>query len=750
MSYEGYKGTDNDSPVWYLKVRDDMVYGPITFNTLYEWVVQGRVLSSHTISNDQQNWMKAESLPELKMEWMVSLKNGEEYGPFNILAAPHLVERGIIEPDATLRNRNTGKEMPAKSLLRSGTSLDHQAGGQVIEKQKVLLPQEKKQEVPAPKAADSKETNSKTLVNEEEIKPLHEKLRKQKEAYNKLRKDSEIRQAKLQKGGLVKSSGSDEEKKDVLKGEIAEKDKSVREEELTGLVEKLSSAISEKDIELARLSSVRNELENEIKDLKEKIKRVERISRVTSDKQENTISEQKKEIERLQKENAQLAKEKEEACAKANKEEVERLVEESNRLREEKKNIEAEKKLLNEQLENFKKEIADLQDKLTHQENSYISVLKEREDAIAHLTAEAKDAAEKLKEKEQKVFELVEKIREIEALYKQSIALVEKLSLEKKERDAEIEAINEYKTQLSRIQEERDEVISAIRNLTLEFNNIKKHAAELEGQLDTIRANAETDRSLKEKEIKNLTMEKDQAVRELGEAKTEIQKLGSDIAVLLEKNKSLEAETAAKSQEISKILAETGEERNRLEKELLTLRNAYGEMEKKLIDVQENIKQKDNKIEELKGISEQLRKDLSASAEEKAKTVEELNITRKEKEELANILSSEKTKSEKQIAEINSRNEVLQKELADARKLCEEMGKQSVNLQDLIGKKDTEIENIKNAYAKEKTELEREIRELRNRFDRMAAEQESAKENNKKVLRAVSYTHLTLPTIYSV
>jgi len=53
------------------------------------------------------------------MEWTVELKNGIKYGPFNLLAAPALVRRGIIDANATLFNKSTGKELSVRSLLKS-------------------------------------------------------------------------------------------------------------------------------------------------------------------------------------------------------------------------------------------------------------------------------------------------------------------------------------------------------------------------------------------------------------------------------------------------------------------------------------------------------------------------------------------------------------------------------------------------------------------------------------------------------
>jgi chromosome segregation ATPase len=116
--YEGFKSPTEDTIRWFLKISGDLVYGPITLQVLCDWAAHGRVAAGNKVSRDKESWSPAEDMPDLKMDWTVQLKNGEVHGPFNLLAAPLLVQRCVIDANATLRNRATGKLLEVRSLLK--------------------------------------------------------------------------------------------------------------------------------------------------------------------------------------------------------------------------------------------------------------------------------------------------------------------------------------------------------------------------------------------------------------------------------------------------------------------------------------------------------------------------------------------------------------------------------------------------------------------------------------------------------
>ena len=94
---------------WFIRIDNGDTYGPVELTTLQEWASQGRVEPDNEISEDQESWRQAESLPELEMDWMAELDDGTTYGPFNIDLAPELAQRGVLPANAKLKHRETGE-----------------------------------------------------------------------------------------------------------------------------------------------------------------------------------------------------------------------------------------------------------------------------------------------------------------------------------------------------------------------------------------------------------------------------------------------------------------------------------------------------------------------------------------------------------------------------------------------------------------------------------------------------------------
>ena len=92
---------------WYLKANDESIYGPLTLTLLRDWAAHARIHPGNQVSQDKQTWQSAEDLPELKMNWIAKMRGRPDYGPFSLLAAPLLAQRGKLTPGATLTNRRT-------------------------------------------------------------------------------------------------------------------------------------------------------------------------------------------------------------------------------------------------------------------------------------------------------------------------------------------------------------------------------------------------------------------------------------------------------------------------------------------------------------------------------------------------------------------------------------------------------------------------------------------------------------------
>lgn len=102
----------------HLRSSDGQVFGPVPLSTLRHWAAEGRVTAGDEVSHDGALWVRVETLPDLKLEWNGESPNGSPFGPFNLLAVPHLVQRGLIGPHSYLRNRASGKQLAVDALLR--------------------------------------------------------------------------------------------------------------------------------------------------------------------------------------------------------------------------------------------------------------------------------------------------------------------------------------------------------------------------------------------------------------------------------------------------------------------------------------------------------------------------------------------------------------------------------------------------------------------------------------------------------
>ena len=119
ISNEEHGSVEDTIDRWFLRTAGDTVYGSISLATLCDWAERGRLRPDNEISRNARDWVPAESIPDLKMDWLVAHKSGDMYGPFNLLSVPDLLRRGLVDQDAVLRNRITGREVPVSSLVRA-------------------------------------------------------------------------------------------------------------------------------------------------------------------------------------------------------------------------------------------------------------------------------------------------------------------------------------------------------------------------------------------------------------------------------------------------------------------------------------------------------------------------------------------------------------------------------------------------------------------------------------------------------
>jgi hypothetical protein len=102
-----------------LKGEGDSVYGPADLSELWDWAAQCRIGPSHEVSQDKESWTEAKDVPELRMEWVCTLPDGETVGPLNPFAFRELVSDGQLSPERAVLNRVTGETISVGELLKA-------------------------------------------------------------------------------------------------------------------------------------------------------------------------------------------------------------------------------------------------------------------------------------------------------------------------------------------------------------------------------------------------------------------------------------------------------------------------------------------------------------------------------------------------------------------------------------------------------------------------------------------------------
>ena len=91
--------------VWVVRDGQGGRYGPIDFETLKEWVRDGRVGPANEVSKNGVDWLPAPQQRGLGMDWIAEIASGRFYGPIHRDAMRGLVEGGGIAGYAPLYHR---------------------------------------------------------------------------------------------------------------------------------------------------------------------------------------------------------------------------------------------------------------------------------------------------------------------------------------------------------------------------------------------------------------------------------------------------------------------------------------------------------------------------------------------------------------------------------------------------------------------------------------------------------------------
>ena len=98
-----------------MQMNDGTVYGPADLNRLQTWAREGRIASSSQISSDRKSWAPASLMPELGMEWVVEVEQGQYYGPFHQDVIRDLIDQKRVPASARRFRLDTGRAQEDRS-----------------------------------------------------------------------------------------------------------------------------------------------------------------------------------------------------------------------------------------------------------------------------------------------------------------------------------------------------------------------------------------------------------------------------------------------------------------------------------------------------------------------------------------------------------------------------------------------------------------------------------------------------------
>lgn len=186
---------------WYLRKSDDTIYGPVALDELVRWAADGRIDPSDFVSVDQSNWIPVGQQPELEMDWVIRLPEGEEYGPIHQLLLAELILDEDIPPTITVHNAREDVTSTACSVALRALTQQPSAEAELREQLDQM------QADHARVIQDATALQQRLEARVEELEQSEANLRSQVEALSEARaKLDEERQATANEDGELKST----------------------------------------------------------------------------------------------------------------------------------------------------------------------------------------------------------------------------------------------------------------------------------------------------------------------------------------------------------------------------------------------------------------------------------------------------------------------------------------------------------------------------------------------------------------
>lgn len=107
----------DESTKWFLmKHNDGTVFGPMSFQNLRQWAVDAYIAPLDKVSPDSHTWTKAPMIPELEMDFLLTIGPDSYYGPTTAGAVREFLANGELTIDSIIINCKTCEEGPLRDF----------------------------------------------------------------------------------------------------------------------------------------------------------------------------------------------------------------------------------------------------------------------------------------------------------------------------------------------------------------------------------------------------------------------------------------------------------------------------------------------------------------------------------------------------------------------------------------------------------------------------------------------------------
>lgn len=551
---------------WRIITPDDATIGPLSTVQLMAMAADGRLVPGSRASSGGQTWQRVEDIPELRLEWIACRENAPSYGPFHVLAVPHLVKQGVINFETILQHVKTGKTIRVDELLRNP------ARGSTPDDVPVDIPDQQR-----------------WIRREAELEQQLDEIIRQRDELQR-RVDESAIESEADSSAAAERIKALNHENEQWRERLAE-----QHDKLKVIEQRLVEAEDRRVTREKQALLTERKLNGELQTLRELLENTRRKQEHSSRDAENRVLESEKQIKQLEN---QLEEQRQEGELRVHalEQDVAGRVNENSLLREELESLRSE----NEELRRQNLEIeAGVQERIEAGERELEALRAAAEDAgreewekeknallseIAALQSGLREGEElysvemsSLRKTHESLQAEVERLRvqaaeaqntevldkEVSTLREANSALQEKLE----EREQELFAENmQAASQLKNITTERDRLQSELTGLRAEFENYKRAENDGRREAERYKSELETARERQQETAAELSKAREQAARVASAAseqhEKEIRSLRGELARLRSRIIELETALTAGRQQIEELTAQFNTEKD--------------------------------------------------------------------------------------------------------------------------------------------------------------------------------------------